>query len=51
MTAEMVYAMLAAKLVPMLEDLTKEALQEDLAEVVEGITFSINSDMELEVEI
>lgn len=51
MTGEMVYAMLAAKLVPMLEDLTTEALQQDLADVLSNIQFTINDNMELEVEI
>lgn len=51
MTPAMVYAMLAGKLEPMLEDITTEALQQDLADVVNGITFTLNDDMELEVEI
>lgn len=51
MTAETIYAMLAGKLIPMLKDLTTEALQQDLADVVSGITFTLNNDMELEVEI
>lgn len=51
MTAQAIYAMLAGKLTPMLQDQTTEALQQDLADVVAGITFTISDDMELEVEI
>ena len=51
MTTMAVYAQLAGKLVPMLKDLTTEALQQDLADVLSGIQFTINENMELEVEI
>lgn len=51
MTATVIMAMLAGKLTPMMEEITTEALQEDLAEVVSNITFALNDNMELEVEI
>lgn len=51
MTGTMIMSMLAGKLIPMMEEITTEALQEDLAAVLSNIQFTINNNMELEVEI